>query len=337
MKRVLVTGMNSRACSPNKNRRDVMVSWLIAEVCRDLGYHVEHRNPTIAESYEQFDHVFLSLAPLHSLGSNRVYGALSAFLRCLPEQKMTIVLDDPKTANIQNGISTVYNDPRRLVKSFFNYKLEYDLANTPEWSSYLMQGVEFLHDYAWPTTLIPAFPWADTEKLLKPVPNVVNSVTFDPTFYLPAYANEAFHAGVWPENTPRVQWVTETSDEKWLEQQRIEFPLVRYGKGFDKRPDDMGLVMSYAESWGVLDRGEDHGWWTSRLGYAVAAGVVYCTKWQNVETLGEPFWELPDAVERMSLEEREELVEAQAVALLEHASPREHVRDTIHALVEKDA
>ena len=77
MTKVLVTGFTSRQCNPAKTTRDVMVSWLIAEVCRDLGYEVEHRNPLVEEDYKEFDHVFLGQAPLHGLGSNRTYGALS--------------------------------------------------------------------------------------------------------------------------------------------------------------------------------------------------------------------------------------------------------------------
>lgn len=338
MTKVLVTGMNSRACNPAKNRRDVMLSWLLAEVCRDLGFEVEHRNPTVREDYSDFDHIFLSLAPLHSLGSNRAYGALSAYLNGMRESKITLIIDDPQSQNVWNGVKTVYNDPKRLVKSFFNYKLEFDIANQPEWHEWLMSGVQMLHDYAWPATLFPAYPWADVQQLKRHLPNVVDAALFDPTSFLPNYVAEMTDA--WPITFDKQQWVTETADEKWLAQQRTNFDIVRYGnpnKGFTRRPDDPGLVVSYVESWGVLDRGEDHGWWTSRLGYAAQARAVYCTKWQNVEALGEPFWPLPDEVESYTHDQRQQLAEAQGASVEACTSPRDVVRDTIRTLVGKGA
>lgn len=327
-KKVLVTGFTSRQCNPAKNSRDVMISWLIAEACRDLGYEVEHRNPTLQESYDDFDHVFWGMAPLHGLGSNRTYGALSCFLKTYPSGRISFYQDNIDNQNVMGGIRTVYNDPKRLVKTFFNYKLEYDLANTPEWSQFLRQGVEILHDYAWPKTIIPAFPWADVDQLVKPCPNLTEPVPIDFTSYLPVYEVEA-------PLMRKQQWIAEVSDPKWLGRQRASWYVQRYGKGWDKRPDDAGLVADYAESWGVLDRGYDHGWWTSRLGMAVENGAVYVTRWQNVEALGDAFAWLPDAVEELDGAGRDELAQSQHHAFHLGVSPRKVVRTALKELVEK--
>lgn len=328
MTKVLVTGFTSRACNPAKTKRDVMVSWLIAEVCRDLGYEVEHRNPTLEESYDDFDHVFWGMAPLHGLGSNRTYGALSCFLKTYPQGKITFYQDDADNAKVMNGIRTVHNDPRRLVKSFFNYKLEFDLANTPEWTQYLRQGVEVLNNYAWPTTIIPAFQWADLERLTKTCPNLTDPLGVDFTAYLPHYEVDI------PDEREQ-QWVTETADEKWLTQQRTSWFTQRFGKGYDKRPEDHALVRTYAESWGVLNRGEDYGWWNSRIGYAAQTKSLYVTRWQNVDALGDSYALLPDSAEMLSPEQRDEWADAQAVSLAANTEDRETVKDKIRKLVEK--
>lgn len=328
MTKVLVTGFTSRQCNPAKNKRDVMVSWLIAEVCRDLGYEVEHRNPTIEESYDEFDHVFWGMAPLHGLGSNRSYGALSCYLKTYPEGKITFYQDDHDNAKVMNGIRTVFNDPARLTKRFFDYKLEYDLANTPEWKQFLAQGVEILNNYAWPTTIIPAFEWAELDRLTKSCPNLTDPLGIDFTAYLPEYDVEI------PEERDQM-WVVEVTDEKWFARQRIQWFPQRYGKGYDKRPEDEAVVRQYAQSWGVINRGQDYGWWNSRIGYAAQTKAIYVTKWQNVETLGDAYALMPDAAETLTPELRNDWANAQADALSKGISSRETVRDQIRKLVEK--
>lgn len=328
MTKVLVTGFTSRACNPAKNKRDVMVSWLIAEVCRDLGYEVEHRNPTIEESYDDFDHVFWGMAPLHGLGSNRTYGALSCFLKTYPDGRISFYQDDHDNAKVMNGIRTVFNDPKRLVKSFFNYKLEYDLANTPEWSQYLMQGVEVLNNYAWPTTIVPAFGWADLQRLTVKCPNLTDPVGIDFTAYLPEYEFKV------PDEREQ-KWIVEVTDEKWFTQQRIGWYPERYGKGYEKRPEDEMVVQRYAGAWGVLNRGEDNGWWNSRIGYAAQTEALYVTRWQNVDALGAPYALLADSAELLTPAERDEWAQSQADALSKAVASRETVREQIRKLVEK--
>jgi len=326
--KVLVTGFTSRQCNPAKNKRDVMVSWLIAEVCRDLGYEVEHRNPTLEESYDDFDHVFWGMAPVHGLGSNRTYGALSCFLKTYPQGKISFYQDDHDNAKVANGIRTQRTEPARLTKRFFDYKLEYDLANTPEWKAFLQQGIEILDEYAWPTTIIPAFEWADLSRLTVKCPNLTDPVGVDFTAYLPEFEVET------PEERER-QWVVELTDNRWFTQQRIGWFAHAYGKGYDKRPEDEGLVREYARSWGVLNRGQDFGWWNSRIGYAARTGALYVTRWQNVETLGDAYALLPDVAETLTTDERNDWAQAQADALSKATSSRETVREQIRKLVEK--
>ena len=327
MTKVLVTGFTSRQCNPDKNKRDVMISWLIAEVCRDLGYDVEHRNPTVEESYDEFDHVFWGMAPLHGLGSNRVYGALSCFLKTYPSNRISFYQDDVDNAKVTNGIRTVHNDPARLTKRFFDYKLEFDIANQPEWKRYLAQAVEVLDTYAWPTTIIPAFEWADLPRLTNKCPNLVDAVGIDFTAYLPEYDFET------PDERLE-QWVVELSDPKWFARQRIQWFPQRYGKGYDKRPEDAQLVQTYAKSWGVLDRGHDNGWWTSRIGYAAQTNALYVTRWQNVETLGDSYALLSDAAETLTVEDRDRIASEQAESLKANTSSRTKVREQIRKLVE---
>ena len=325
-KKILVTGATSRQANPDKNRRDVLVSWLIAETCRDLGYEVEHGRPGIQMDLSEFDHVFCGLAPFHALGASGIYGALSVFMRAYAENKLTMYLDDQDVGKIVNGAKTMSSDPLRFTKPFFVYRREYDIASQPEWNEWLLNGVKMLDEFAWPRVIVPAFPWVDKYQVLRAAPNATQPEFIDFSSFLPTYVSG-------PAEERERRWVTESMDDKWLSQQRVSWPLQRYGKGWDKRPTDLGLLEAYASSQGVLEEGPPHGWWTSRLGYAMQAGAVYSTRWQNVESLGDAFAHLPDAIEEMTDDDRRELAQAQRTAFEKHSTPKDEVRETVRRIV----
>jgi hypothetical protein len=59
------------------------------------------------------------------LGSNRVYGALSAIMRTWDTGSSIMMIDDWDTGKIFSGIRTMVDNPNRLTKPFFAYKLEH--------------------------------------------------------------------------------------------------------------------------------------------------------------------------------------------------------------------
>lgn len=330
--KILVTGATSRQCNPDKNRRDVMVSWLIAETCRRNGHEVDHRDPTVREDYSEYDHVFVGLAPLHGLGSNRAYGALAAILRTWGN-RLTLYCDDVGTEKSTGGFKTMLNEPNRLVKPFFAYKKEHEIAKDPDTHRWLMQGVEYLNTYAWPSTLIPAFPWANREAIARKIPNATagNLQFFDPSALVPAYVDDV-------KSERHQQWVTEAGpDDRWYAQQRPVFPVRRFAgkakEGAEKRPDDPGLVNTYAESWGVLDPGLDNGWWQSRLPYAMQARALYVTPWNKVEHMGQPFSVIPDTAAEMDKDLRMQWAEVQAATFEAFRSPEADAQDAVEAVL----
>jgi hypothetical protein len=327
MAKILVSGFLSRQCNPQKNKRDVMVSWLLAEALRDMGHEVEHRNPTMTEDYEDFDHIFLGLAALHSIGCNRSYGWLAAYLKNVHKDKVTLYVDDVDTAKVLSGIRVMKNDPKKLIKPYYVYRLEYELASQPEWHSWLMQGVDLLHDYAWPTVIVPMFPWGDPEKMRSQLPNATDIVPIDFTPYVPEYVGE----DEWAPERDRM-WVTEIPREnRWLGQQRPVFPITHYGKNELKRPDDRGLVEHYAKAWGVIDPGLDNGFFYSRLIYAAQARALFITKWQNVQPLGDAYALLADTAAGFDDDTRTAWAEAQNAALRALTWDRDQVKEALNA------
>lgn len=332
MGKMLVSGNLSRQCNPKKNKRDLMVSWLLAEALRDMGHEVEHRNPTMTEDYEEFDHIFLGLAAMHSIGCNRSYGFLAAYLKNAHKGKVTLYVDDPDTAKVLSGIRVMKNDPKKLIKPYYVYRLEYELASQPEWHAWLMQGIDLLHDYAWPTVIVPMFPWGDPTKMHSQLPNASRVVPVDVTSYVPEYAGE----DEWDPEPGRV-WLTEAAPEnKWLGQQRPVLDVVHFGRGYTKRPDDEALVETYAKSWGVLDPGLDNGFFNSRMVYAAQARTLYVTKWQNVQQLGDAYALLADTAAGFDIETRIAWATAQRDTLGQTATSQEAVKDTLLDVINTD-
>lgn len=331
MGKFLVTGGLSRQCNPDKNKRDVMVSWLLAQALRSMGHEVEHRNPGLTEDYAEFDKVFIGMSALHSLGCNRSYGMLAAYLRTYGDNRAVLYLDDVETAKIISGLRVMKNDPGRLCKPFYTYRKEYDVASDPAVHGWLMEGVKLLHDYAWPTTLIPVFPWGDARQAASSIHNITDPVAIDLSPYVPDYTPT-------DEVERSRRWSTECKpDDKWLKQQRPVFAVDHYCKGELKRPDDKALVHKYAQTWGVLDPGLEHGWFRSRLPYAVQAGALYVTKWQNIQPLGNAFALLPDHAAGMEDDVRENWANAQRDAFNAAVWTNKQVKEVLNNVLEKKA
>lgn len=335
--KVLVTGATSRQANPEASdvgKKEVAFAWLLAEALRGNGYEVEHRNPSVVEDFAEFDHVFLGLAPLHGLGSNRAYGVLAAALRTWGTGRLSFFVDDPNVGNVTGGLRTMATEPDRLVKPFFAYKLEYEAASKPEVAQWLQAGVKMLHEQEWPRLLMPGHTWfTDHAVLEKKIPQAVGRIeAIDLTAFLPEVDLTTLEV----EETPQQHWICEAGpDDKWLRQQRPTFAVHRIGKDGDKKLPDRHLVAAYKSNWGVLQPPiVPPGWWSSRIGYARQAETLYVTRWQDVAVLGDAYTVLPDRVEALSLEEREELVVDQALALDERTATKESIFSQLRRVVE---
>jgi hypothetical protein len=282
----------------------------------------------MTEDYEEFDHIFLGLAALHSVGCNRSYGWLAAYLKAY--DKITLYVDDVDTAKVLSGIRVIANDPWKLTKPFYKYRLEYELASQTQWHDWLMQGVMMLRDNAWPRVIVPLFPWGDASKFQSQLPNATEIIPIDFSSYVPEYVGEDEWS---PE--PERQWVTEMQDDdRWFQQQRPIYGLKRFGNGFEKRPDDHGLALEYAKNWGVIDKGLDNGFFHSRLVYAAQARTLFITKWQNVQSLGDAYALLPDTAAGLTLDDRVAWAEAQRTTLDLFTWKRDTVKDQLSSLLD---
>lgn len=333
--KILITGMTSRQANPDASVKAVSVAWLLTEAMRDMGHEVEFRDPHVEEDLDEFDRVFVGLAPLHGLGSNRAYGALSAILRTIANDRLTLYIDDPDLGKVISGIRTNVANPNRFTKAFFAYKKEHEIANRPEYKEWLASGIKILNDNAWPQFLIPVHAWADDKVIdfyLKQAPQAVgNTCRIDLSAYMPDFTPESEK-----DTPPRTrQWITESKpSEKWMEQQRLTLPLRVMRNRYEGKVNDQNLVALYRKSLGVIqDPIKPVGWWHPRIGYAAQAGAIYCTKWQDVQALGEAYTVLPDRVEHFSGDQAAEVAAAQKRAFDRATPDKDSVRETLDSIL----
>lgn len=337
--KILVTGSTSRQCSTEDRvvKKDVSIAYLMAEALRGGGHDVEHRDPDIMEDLSDFDHVFVGLGPLHGLGTNRAYGALASVLRTIGDGRLSLYTDDPDFGKVVSGLKTMRDGKWRLTKPFFAYKKQHDIAEQPQYRDWLNSGVDLLADYAWPNLIVPWHSWAAQtaeQGFSKMVPQAAGRIVgVDFTSWLPQYPRDP-ELSIPPVET---QWVVEGKPgDRWLEQQRREYPTRYLAKGYEKRPYDEKLVELYRTSWGVLEVPvKPTGYWTSRIGYAAQARTPYVTRWQDVAPLGEDYTVLADRINAMDLDERNELAEAQSGALDDNIPSREDVTTLLENCVVK--
>lgn len=284
--KVLVTGATSRHCNPAASLKDVSFAHLVAQALRAGGHEVEHRNPSITEDLSGFDRVIVGVSPLHALGSNRAYGCISALMRTWSTGQLIMMIDDWDTGKIFSGVKTMCENPNRLTKPFFAYKLEYDVAQQPEWKTFLNDGVRVLKDSPWPPVIVPQHCWASTPRIVGAGTQLPWVIGIDPTSLI-----------LGEYETPNIAqprddvWAVEGSHRNlWLDSQRpfLRLPVERHGSGgLPRFAKDEDRMKRYAGVRGVIAPPVCSGnWWTPRPWLASRCGALVLTDWQSVRALG---------------------------------------------------
>jgi hypothetical protein len=330
MPSLLITGMTSRQANPEASLKDVTFAHLIAEAYRRRGWEVEHRNPSLTEDVTRFDKVIVGVAPLHALGSNRVYGALSAILRTWGSDKLTLMIDDPDSGKIFSGIRTMVDEPTRLTKPFFAYKLEHALASEEPWKSWLGEGVKILRDSVWPTVIVPQHAWMDTPRLAGAGQQLPSVIGVDPTSLID-YSEPA------PRERHSVWTVEAGPANTWLQQISpfLQLPVERHGSsGLPRFLKDKERLENYAGVRGVIAPTVCSGrWWTSRPALALKAGALVLTDWQAVRPLGECWTLTPESAEGLHGSELEKTIDGQRAALITMTPAAAEVGKTLEELL----
>ena len=315
MANIYLTGMTASQASANANNRSLSFSGVLYKVLISAGHNVTWGDPQVAytaEDLDKYDSVIVGIAPLTSLASNRVYGALSIIDQMWSSPKLTLLIDAPTVDQIDVSLRAIWSSPKALVKDFYSYRKDYaKIASSKQIQARLLDCIDRLLNQTWPKTIYPALPWKDIADIYKNLPG--GSVQSLHDVSLDSYLL------VDPDETAKAEkWVIESTDAKWSESvtRTVTRPVspMKVNKGWtdeqvaDQIARSVGVIISPHKKQGT--------WWSYRYIQALNAGTPVATEWKESGRIGDSWSVLAAGIDSGSEEYRNLIATAQREAYL---------------------
>lgn len=311
---VLVTGMTA-----SQTRGENAIAEHIVDALRDSGHIVQVGKPSLARTLdgERWDHVFVGLGPLHGLGTSSMYGALGVI--GAHWDKCTLYLDDLDSGKIGSGFRVMRNKPERLIKPFYVYKREHELAVLPEVHAHLMSVITtLLETDEWPRLLVPAFG-DDAFKTGQRITSAAGhaAVPVDYSAYVPDLS-EAF-TGDPGEPLDELWWATEGNPHaKAVRDLRPAWAV--YGveaKTLQKAMNASGFLLPEST-------------WSARFRQFTDVGIPIGCSWRfTYDRLPDEFGHLLADIENMSEPDRKLLAKEQRTAFYSRMPSKEDIQKLV--------
>lgn len=332
--RLLLTGMTSQQVNPDTHLKRVNFSGLLRDILRGTDDEVYWSEPSVAwddDYLKQFDHVVVGLAPISSLGANRVYGALSVIALLWRSDKLSLLVDAPDPGKIDTSLQAVVDHPQHLVKEFFSYRKEYRLACERETLDRLLGAVHLLRTRAWKNVIFPCLPWQQPETLSTQLRNVlvgqVSCLNLDHLLF------SRF------SNTSQVNrdlfWSYDTgSSPSWLSRQGVTKPVTLLPSTF-RVPTNDAVIQQLHRSRGTLIGPSKTGtWWSSRYAMSLSQGTPVFSNWDETGALDASWSMLPSGFELLDPDEQEWLGTLQALSYMQAVPSRTEALASVYSALE---
>jgi len=322
-------GANARTGSSRYAERFITFSGMIKRAHALAGDDVFIREWEPGIQHEGWGRIYLGLASPAYIGSDRIFGVLTAIaeLRDGPDHdpRLRFFIDDPDLRVLRNAVTSVANDPVKILAPFNVKRKNYHhVVDDQKARNRVVRGLEILtaQDMAWPLTFIPMFPWGSEVALSRPLlPHQRESVRgFDPSGLVPVedLAAESEKKPVSSVLIPRDPfWVAESpKHDPWTKSTHVTSPVLSAKVG-----NDAARLSLYRQALGVLEpqlSAAGPGWWSPRMLMAALAKTYYATQWRGLKDMDHnaPHTQaLPSAYEEMNELERSVLVAYQGQAL----------------------
>jgi hypothetical protein len=327
--RVLIMGSNARTGSTRYSDRYVTFAGMLRAAHRAAGDDVFIRNWEPGIQHEGWGRIYLGLSSPAYIGSDRIFGTLIALaeLRDGPghDPRLRFFVDDPDLRVLRNSIVSVAKEPSRILAPFNAKRQDYDLVTQDEsFRAKVERGITLLNveDLNWPQTYVPAFPWADRDRITRALwPSQRANVTLvDPTAFVPAAdLLEAAAKKPAPRSISPMgpHWQAEApNNDPWVKTVHVRAPIIGSRVG-----NDGARISVYQRALGVLEpqlSPDGPGWWSSRMVLAALARTYYATDWRGLMEMAHhtPYIQyLPPAYEELNSLEQGILADAQHSAL----------------------
>jgi len=328
--KVFITGCTAPQSSKNSNEKNPSFAGIINTALLELGCEVVWEDPSVKMNKEylsQFDSVLVGIASPTNVISHRIYGALSVINHASELGILSLFVDTPEPHKLFAGIREVYHNPKALVKDFYSKKREYNLALEPDNFANIFAGLSKLYIDAWPTVLIPSYPWSDRGALSKYIPNVDNSKLFlispdSALLELQHYRSIPVSGDYWCVDNSKTAWSQMTS--KSLVLRTENYRSSKWESNADvlgRLHDSVGALISTYK--------DGNSWWLPSLSQALFVGVPAVTDWRHTGHMGPQWAMLPSGVEAMTSDKRLELARSQKEIYLENLPSWHSIKESV--------
>jgi hypothetical protein len=328
--KVFVTGCTAPHASMNANEKNPSFAGIINTALIELGCDVTWADPSVKmdkEYLSQFDSILVGVASPTNVISHRIYGALSVINHASELGNLSLFVDTPEPHKLFAGIREVYHNPKSLVKEFYSKKREYGLALEPEHFANIFSGLSKLYVDAWPTTIIPAYPWSNQNNISKYIPNIDNGKLFlvspdAALLELQQYRSVPVLGDYWCADSLKSNW----------SQASIKLLTLKVENYRSSKWESNGAVLGRLhDSVGALISTYKDGnpWWLPSLSQALYVGVPAVTDWRHTAYMGKDWSHLPSSIEEMSPGERLELSRSQKESYMEHLPSWHSVKESL--------
>ena len=309
MAKIFLTGMTAPQTSEKVNKNSKTFSSILHEVLTSAGHDVTWSAPSVTATktdLEYFDSVIVGLAPVGSLTSHKIYGALNIIDLAKKSGKLTLFLDLPNASLITSSIKSVVNNPKSFTKSFFSKRKEYDfVVADPEVEARLFDVLKSLNDEEWPTTIYPSLPWSDKNqiKLSSFAKKNLHGVNLD-SFYITELPNL---------NQTRIEkWSVDIYND-WSNKAIKTLSLPTVPMKWSRGLSDNEVLDQISRSIGaIITTDKRNGtWWNYRYVQALNSNTPIATDWRESQALGAPWAVLASAIDTMPQDNRNLLARAQ--------------------------
>lgn len=306
--KVLITGSTSPQASQKTASRIPTFASLLSHSFISQGISAEFVEPSThytTEMLDQYDSVFVGIAPPTSLSANRLYPAFAMASRALSLGKLVLFVDAPEPYKIQASLKSCYLNVSDLQKDFYQMRRSYhEFISSEDLQREVYGFIDFLYTQEWPTLIYPAFPWFPQELIHKALPNATKAVpvNLDETLVQVGRISRDLDSErtYWTCDAPNTRWakkvantlalpVLTTRKSRWDSE---EITLTRMRRG-------VGTMVSLYRS--------NEPWWSPALAQSLSVGVPVVTDWRFSGMLGPEWSYLASSIESMSTAEQFEL------------------------------
>lgn len=328
--KVFVTGCTAPQASKNANEKNPSFAGIINTALIELGCDVTWGDPSVTmdkDYLSQFDSILVGVASPTNVTSHRIYGALSVINHASELGTLSLFLDTPDPHKVYAGIRDVYRSPKTLVKEFYSKKREYNLALEPENFANIFAGLSKLYVDAWPTTIVPAYPWSNQNHISKYIPNIDTSKLFlispdSSLLELQQYRSAPVDGDYWCVDSLKTNWAQATVNN-------LTFRADGYR--VSKWENNADVLERLHNSAGALVSVYKDGipWWLPSLSQALFVGVPVVTDWRHTAFMGQEWGLLASSVEDMQPTEKLMLASRQKEIYVEHLPSWHSVKESL--------